>query len=94
MLLIIPLILMQFVIRNPNATSSVALSHFPFFSPILMFTRIVVETPSFGEILLSFAIMIVAIAAMIYLVGKIFRVGILMYGKRPTLPEVLKWLRY
>lgn len=94
MLLIVPLILMNFVIRSPNSTMSVVLSHFPFFSPILMFTRIVVDIPSFAEILLSFAIMIGAIAAMIYLVGKIFRVGILMYGKRPTLPEVLKWLRY
>lgn len=94
MLLIIPLILMQFVIRNPNATSSVVLSFIPFFKPILFFTRIVVDTPPFGEILLSFAVLILSITLMIYLVGKIFRVGILMYGKRPTLPEVLRWIRY
>jgi ABC-2 type transport system permease protein len=94
MLLIVPIIIMQFVVRNPNATSSVVLSFIPFFKPILMFTRIVVDTPPFTEILLSIAVMIVSIIVMIAIVGKIFRVGILMYGKRPTLPEVLRWIRY
>jgi ABC-2 type transport system permease protein len=59
-----------------------------------MLLRITILLPSFIQILGSIALMIAAILAMIWLSAKIYRVGILMYGKPPRLPEIVKWLRY
>lgn len=92
--LVVPIVLLTFVISNPNATSSVVMSLIPFFSPIIMFTRVVVQMPPLTEILLSIVFLLLGIMVMIYLAAKIFRVGILMYGKRPTLPEIVRWIRY
>jgi len=94
MLIIVAFFFAFHIIRQPTSSLTRIVSQIPFFSPITMFTRISVQTPPFSEILLSIVILIVAIIFLIWLTGKIFRVGILMYGKRPTLPEVLRWLRY
>jgi len=94
MLIILAFILAFHIIRNPTSNLSQIISMIPFFSPITMFTRIAVQMPPFGEILLSIIILVLTIIFMIWLAGKIFRVGILMYGKRPTLPELLNWIRY
>jgi ABC-2 type transport system permease protein len=94
MMLVIPLLLIMFVMRSPNSTLSVTLSLIPFFAPMLMLLRITILLPSFIQILGSIALMIAAILAMIWLSAKIYRVGILMYGKPPRLPEIVKWLRY
>jgi ABC-2 type transport system permease protein len=59
-----------------------------------MLARIVVETPPFWQIALSILLMIATILGMIWIVGRIYRVGVLMYGKRPTLPEIIKWIKY
>jgi ABC-2 type transport system permease protein len=59
-----------------------------------MLARIVVAMPPFWEIALCVALCIGTILASIWVVGRIYRVGVLMYGKRPTLPEILKWIRY
>lgn len=96
---VIMLIIMAFffafhIIRSPDTGLSQIVSMIPFFSPITMFTRISVQTPPFSEILLSIAILIATIVFLIWLAGKIFRVGILMYGKRPTLPELWNWMKY
>jgi ABC-2 type transport system permease protein len=66
----------------------------PFFSPLLMFARIAVQTPPAWQIALSVAILIATIAGILLLCARIYRVGVLMYGKRPTLPEIVKWLKY
>ena len=92
--LIAPMILLMPVMKNPDGTMATALSLFPFFSPILMYLRIVVQTPPAWQIALSIVIMLATIVLMIWLVAKIYRVGILMYGKKPTIPEILRWLRY
>lgn len=94
MMLVVPMIAMMPVIRNPSGGLAVTLSLIPFFTPILMYLRIGVEMPPMWQIALSIAIMIVTIFFMIWLVAKIYRVGILMYGKKPTIPELLRWLRY
>jgi len=73
---------------------SVALSLIPFFSPIVMFARINLSVPAFLEILASVAILLATILFFIWIVSKIYRVGILMYGKRPNLSEIVRWLRY
>ena len=93
-LIIIPIMFIMFVIQNPASQTSVILSLVPFFTPIIMLARIVVQMPPLWEILLSIVIMVATIAGITWVVGKIYRVGVLMYGKRPTLPEIIKWIRY
>lgn len=92
-MLIIPLILISFMVKNPDSTIVQVLSYIPFFSPIIMFARINLAAPSWIEIWTSVLILVITIIFMILLVSKIYRVGILMYGKRPTLPEIMKWIR-
>ncbi len=92
--LAIPLVLVSYLVKTPNSTLSLILSQIPLFSPIVMFARINLANPPLWEILLSILILILTIAATIWFVAKIFRIGILMYGKRPTLPEMLKWIKY
>ena len=94
MMLILPFMLMFGLFRAPDATLTVVLSHIPFFSPLLMFMRINVLTPPLWEILLNIAVMIATIFGAILVMGKIYKIGILMYGKRPTLSELWKWLHY
>jgi len=94
MIIILAFFLSFHIIRSPASDLSKIVALIPFFSPITMFTRIAVQMPPFGEILLSIAILILTIIVMIWLAGKIFRVGILMYGKRPTLPELINWIKY
>ncbi|MGH9570640.1 MAG: ABC transporter permease, partial [Candidatus Angelobacter sp.] len=60
----------------------------------VMFMRIAVQTPPFWQIALSIALLGATIYGLVLLCGRIYRVGVLMYGKRPTLPEIMKWLRY
>ncbi|HXZ29144.1 MAG TPA: ABC transporter permease [Terriglobales bacterium] len=87
--------LMMFgVLRQPNATFSLVLSLVPFFAPLLMYMRIMVQPPPAWQVALSIALMIATIYGMVSLCARIYRIGILMYGKRPTLPEIWKWLRY
>ena len=90
-MLIVPLLLITMIIKNPDGPPSTVLSLIPFFSPMLMFLRINVGTPSIGQILGSIALLLATIVVMIWLVARIFRVGLLMYGKKPSLPEVLRW---
>lgn len=94
MFIIAPILLIMYVIGNPSSQASVILSLVPFFAPILMLARIVVETPPVWQILLCLALLAGTIVGLIWLVGRIYRVGVLMYGKRPTLPELMKWIRY
>lgn len=94
MLLIIATIFSSLIIRDPNGTASVILSLVPFFGPVLMFLRIAVQTPPIWQIVLSLGLMVITIIGCSWLAAKIYRVGILMYGKRPTVPELIKWLRY
>jgi ABC-2 type transport system permease protein len=94
MCLVVPIMLMTFVLRSPNSSFSVILSLIPFFAPILMLMRICVLLPPFSQIALSIALLVLFTAGMIWLTAKIYRVGILMYGKRPSLPEIIKWVRY
>lgn len=82
------------VLRDPNSTLSFVLSEIPFFSPILMVLRITAQTPPFWQIALSIVILAITTIGVVYLSSRIYRIGILMYGKRPSLVEILRWLRY
>ena len=81
------------VVRDPNSTLSFWVSIAPFFAPITMPVRILSETPPFWQIALSFLINAATIAGLIWLASRVYRVGMLMYGKRATIPEVWKWIR-
>jgi ABC-2 type transport system permease protein len=81
------------VIRDPNSTVSFWATIAPFMAPITMPVRILAETPPFWQIALSIAVNIAAIAGLIWLASRVYRVGMLMYGKRATIPEVWKWIR-
>ena len=94
MLIVVPFILMFQLFRIPDSTVSVLLSHVPFFSPILMFMRINVLMPPLWEILLNISLMCATVLLVTLISGKIYRIGILMYGKRPTLRQLWQWARY
>ncbi|MGI8469261.1 MAG: ABC transporter permease [Pyrinomonadaceae bacterium] len=81
------------VIRDPNSSVSFWVSIAPFLAPITMPVRILAETPPFWQIALSILVNGLAIACLVWLAARIYRVGMLMYGKRATIPEVWKWIR-
>jgi len=102
--LMAPVLFVSAVVQDPNATWVRVLSFVPPFSPTTMVLRVSLIAPTetdyslfsgiLGEAVLSFILLVVATLASIWLTGRVFRVGILMYGKRPTMPEILKWLTH
>src|SRR5580658_1994533 len=92
--LIVAVFMMGPVMRAPDSPVAVWTSMVPFFSPVLMYVRIAVQPPPVWQIALSLVLLVVTIAGILILCARIYRIGILMYGKRPTLPEIVKWLKY
>jgi ABC-2 type transport system permease protein len=92
--LVVCFLLNPIILRAPNSPLAVTLTMIPFFAPILMVFRITVQTPPFWQIALSLALCLLTTLGIVQLSAKIYRVGILMYGKRPSLVELLRWLRY
>jgi ABC-2 type transport system permease protein len=92
--LIFSFVMFSFILRDPNSTTAVVLSLVPFFTPILMLLRISAEPPPFWQIGLSMVLTLLTTLGVIYLSARIYRVGVLMYGKRPSVVELLRWLRY
>lgn len=93
MIVVVSLILGISMIRQPGNTMTIALSHIPFMSPILMFMRIQALTPPLWEIVLNVVVILVFIMATAWVAGRVFRVGILMTGKKATIPEIVRWIR-
>lgn len=81
------------VIRAPNSSFAFWVSMVPFFSPITMLVRIVSQTPPFWQIALSLVIGCVTVVLLLWLASRIYRIGMLMYGKKATIPEVMRWVR-
>jgi ABC-2 type transport system permease protein len=92
--LVIPVVMILSIITTPRAPVIVGLSLFPLTAPIVMFLRIMVGAALPWEILVSIGLIIATTAAVIWLSAKIFRVGILMTGKRFKFGEVLRLARY
>jgi len=86
--------LILLITNDSNSIWSILASLFPPCTPIIMFLRMGSETPPLWQILLSIVLMILSILALLWFSSKLYRVGILMYGKRATLPELMRWLRY
>jgi ABC-2 type transport system permease protein len=92
--LVFCMVIYSVVLSDPSSTASLVLSEIPFFSPVLMALRISLQTPPFWQIALSLVLLIVTTTGVIYGSARIYRVGVLMYGKRPSIPELVRWLRY
>ncbi len=92
-LMVVPIVILPGVLQNPDATASVLLSLIPFFSPVLMFGRAIGGAAPIWQVALSVALMVATLLAVAWIAGRIYRVGILMSGKRPTLPELWRWVR-
>lgn len=93
MIMMLPWFLMAAIITNPDSKISVGLSLAPVFGPLTMFVRTLVSEPPLWHVALTIAISIATIAAFFWITAKIFRVGVLSYGKRPTIPELWRWLK-
>ncbi len=93
MLLVLASTTWFFAFNQPNGTMAVVLSFFPLTSPLLMFMRISVQPPPAWQFALSVAILVASVWGMAWLAGRIYRIGILMYGKKPTIPEIFRWIR-
>ena len=81
------------VINDPNSTFATVLSMIPFTSPMTMMTRIPFGIPTW-EIITSLIILYISFIGMVWLSAKIYRVGIFMYGKKPSIKEIIKWINY
>jgi ABC-2 type transport system permease protein len=92
--LILGLVCFPVILESPDGSLAVVLSLVPFLTPLLMFLRIVVLTPPWWQIALSLVLMGAAIWGVLWVAGRIYRVGILMYGKKPTFPELVRWVRH
>jgi ABC-2 type transport system permease protein len=81
------------VIKSPDSPFAFWVSMVPFFSPITMIVRLVTQPPPVWQILLSLAIGYATVVLIMWLAARIYRIGMLMYGKRASIPEVLRWIR-
>lgn len=94
MLIMFPVFTFAFVLRAPDGNLALGLSLFPTAAPFLMLIRIALQPgPPVWQILLSVAIMAFTTFATVWAAGRIFRTGILMQGKSPTLGEMIRWVR-
>ena len=102
--LMLPVFIGFRVMQDPNSTLPVVLSFVPFFTPTMMMMRVSFIAPSMGEfsffsdimlqVMAGFVLVILTTVGVVWVAGRIFRVGVLMYGKRATLAEVIKWVKY
>lgn len=93
MSLMIPYIMTFFFVRNPDHIAAVIMSLIPPFAPMIMFTRLSIGSVPAWQVALSLTLLIGSTILVFRAAAKIFRIGILMYGKRPTIPEIIRWAR-
>lgn len=86
--------LIMVVMNDSNSAWAVGGSLFPPTAPIIMFLRMASQTPPAWQFALSIGLLVLSIVTVLWISAKLYRVGILMYGKRATLPELVRWLRY
>jgi ABC-2 type transport system permease protein len=91
--LVFPIVLAIPAMQNPNSPLIKILSFIPLLTPAFMVLRIPIQMPETWEILTTIGLMIVSTVGMMWVAGKIFRIAILVYGKRPTIPELIRWIR-
>ena len=92
--MIISVFIMVNIIQSPGGSLALWASLFPLTAPLIMFLRVALQSPPWWQVALSIGLMIVTIYGLVVVCARIYRVGILMYGKKPTLPELMRWLKY
>jgi ABC-2 type transport system permease protein len=92
--MVVPLITLMLLIQNPGSSLAVVLSLIPLFTPMMMLARIILLEPPAWQIALSIVLMLAAIYFATNFAARVFRVGILMYGKRANLREMIRWYKY
>ncbi|HEY6951419.1 MAG TPA: ABC transporter permease [Bacteroidota bacterium] len=91
--LVLPIVIAFPVMQNPDSMMVKVLSYIPLLTPTLMVLRIAIQMPPLWEILATISLLVVSSMVMMWAAGKIFRTAILVYGKRPTIPELIRWVR-
>ncbi|MGA1982415.1 MAG: ABC transporter permease [Acidobacteriaceae bacterium] len=98
MFLVLPLlfcfVMLGTLLTAPDGTIARVLALVPPFTPLLMYLRVSLGHPAAWEVALSIMLTSASILGIIWVTSRIYRIGVLMYGKRPTLPEILRWLKY
>jgi ABC-2 type transport system permease protein len=94
MFLVIGVLCLQMVSNEPRGSATVVMTMIPFWSSMLMPMRYVLGGATLGEVAISLAILVVSTVVIARAAAKIYRVGVLMYGKRPGFQELIRWLRY
>src|SRR4051812_38098138 len=92
--IVAPVMVINQIINDPSSTMAVTMSLIPLFTPLIMPLRIAIEMPPAWQLALAYGLTLAFVLAMIWVCSRIYRVGILMYGKKPTLKEIVKWTRY
>jgi ABC-2 type transport system permease protein len=93
LILVVSFYLFLPVSRSPESSFSFWVSMFPFSAPVAMLVRIVTQTPPFWQIALSLFIGFGSVLVIMWIASRIYRVGMLMYGKRASIPEAFRWAR-
>jgi ABC-2 type transport system permease protein len=93
MTMMVPWFLIGALITNPDSPLVVGLSLAPVWGPLTMFVRTLVSDPPIGQVLITIATSLLTVTALFWATAKIFRIGILSYGKRPTIPELWRWMK-
>ena len=92
--LIIPMMVLSNIIQNPSGTLAVVFSQVPFFSPITMLLRTTTSDVPWYELLSSMTFLILGFLFCTWIAAKVYRVGILMYGKKASFKEMIRWVRH
>jgi ABC-2 type transport system permease protein len=90
--LVVPLAFAIPVMQDPTSLLSRILTQIPFFTPTFMALRLSIQLPAWWEIALSLATLTLSIIGMMWVASRIFRIGILLTGKRPSLKELFRWV--
>jgi ABC-2 type transport system permease protein len=93
MLLVVPSMLVLAILRQPDGALAIALSLIPFSAPIAMPVRWAAAGVPALQVVASLVLLVATLLTVVWLSGRVYRVGILMYGKRPGLREILRWVR-
>jgi ABC-2 type transport system permease protein len=94
MVLVIGLVMFTAITNDPRSPASAVLTTVPLWSPMLMPMRYVLGGATAGDVAISLGVLAVSTVVVVRAAAKIYRVGVLMYGKRPGLVEIIRWLRY
>lgn len=92
LMLIFPILLGFTIAQNPDHILARVLSFIPFFTPSLVLFRFTIQPPPVGEMVATWLVLVAGTVAMFWISSKVFRTGILLTGKRPTIPEIARWV--